>query len=124
MPKLLIVEDEPSVAQILTDKFQSEKFTVLRSHNGEEGLKMALKNKPDIILLDLIMPKMDGLTMLKKLREDKWGKNAQVIVLTNLSDGASIEAAMKDGVYDFLVKADWKIGDLVKKVKEKLGLKK
>lgn len=120
MRKILIIDDEPNLLRILEEKFSKESFEVLRAKDGEQGLKAALKNKPDIILLDLIMPKMDGLTMLRKLREDAWGKNAEVIILTNLSDGASIDAALRGGVYDFLVKSDWKLADLVKKVKEKI----
>lgn len=66
------------------------------------------------------MPKMDGLTMLYELRKDKWGKGAKVMILTNLSDADSVSAALKNGVYDFLVKSDWHHKDLVKKVKEVL----
>lgn len=90
--------------------------------DGIEGLKLSLKEKPDLILLDIIMPKMDGLTMLKKLREDKWGKNARVVILTNLSNGEELELAMKNKVYDFLVKSDWELDKIIKKIKERINL--
>ena len=119
---MLIIEDEPAMLRALRDKFTSEGFDVLEAKNGEDGLSVAKTNHPDIILLDIIMPKMDGLTMLKGLREDSWGAKANVIILTNLSDGESLSAALKYGAYDFLVKADWRLEDVVSKVKEKLQM--
>ncbi|MFA5133237.1 MAG: response regulator [Patescibacteria group bacterium] len=122
MHKILIIEDEVSVRKILADKFKKEGFGISEAKDGVEGLKKAKKERPAIILLDIIMPKMDGLTMLKKLRRDEWGKDAKVLVLTNLSDATSVENALEAGVHDFLVKADWKLEDLVKKVKDKIKL--
>ncbi len=116
-----IVEDELSLLEVLTDKFSKEGFKVLRAKNGKDGLKVALTEHPDIILLDIIMPVMDGMTMLKKLREDEWGKDAKVIILTNLSDNEKTAQALADGSNDYLVKSDWKIEDVVKKVEERLG---
>lgn len=122
-PRILIVEvveDELSLLEVLSDKFVKEGFKVLQAKNGEEGLKVALAEHPDIILLDIIMPVMDGMAMLKKLREDSWGKDAKVIILTNLSDNEKTAQALDDGSNDYLVKSDWKIEDVVKKVEEKL----
>ena len=118
--KILIVEDENSVRRILVDKFTSEKFEVLEAKNGKIGLELALSEHPDIILLDVMMPVMDGITMLKKLRLDSNIQKIPVILLTNLNDGENINEVMNLGVYDYLVKADWKLEDVVKKVKEKL----
>lgn len=106
--------------EALSNKFSREGFEVLKAKDGGEGLTVAIKERPDIIILDIIMPKVDGMTMLKKLREDKWGSGAKVIILTNLSDGKSAFEAMKAGVYDFLIKTNWSIDDVVKKVKERL----
>lgn len=122
-PRVLIVEiveDEVSLLEVLSDKFVKEGFNVLQAKNGDEGLKVALAEHPDIILLDIIMPVMDGMTMLKKLREDSWGKDAKVIILTNLSDNEKTAQALDGGSDDYLVKSDWKIEDVVKKVEEKL----
>lgn len=117
---ILIVEDEPQVIRLLSEHLYEAGFLIVKAMDGKEGLKKSLNEKPDLILLDIILPKMDGLTMLKKLRQDKWGKDAKVIILTNLSDGATVDTALQNGVYDFLVKADWKLADVVRKVKERM----
>ncbi len=83
MKKILIVEDEQAYVHLLRDKLVQH-YEVLNAPDGEEGLQLALKQHPDLILLDIRMPKMDGLTVLKKLRKDKHGKAAKVILLTNL----------------------------------------
>lgn len=121
MKKILIIEDEEPILEVLEAKFGLEKFETMRAKDGEEGLKMALEKKPDLILLDIIMPKMDGLTVLQKLSEDENGKKIPVIVLTNLSDDENVKNAVEKGNYDYLIKSDWRIEDVVKKVKEKLN---
>lgn len=122
--KILIVEDELPLLKVLTDKFTAEGFTVIQAKDGSEGLAVALKEHPDLILLDIIMPVMDGMTMLKKLREDNWGQNAPVVMLTNLSDSKNVSDAIARGIGDFLVKSDWTLEDLLTKVKSRLGLSK
>ncbi len=120
--KILIVEDEASMLRLLSDRFISEGFIVLEAKNGEEGLKSALENHPNLVLIDIIMPVLDGIAMLKKLRQDSWGKNVPAIMLTNLSDSAKIAEVLESGAYDYLVKSDCKLEDIVKRVKEKLGI--
>ncbi|OGH71913.1 MAG: hypothetical protein A3G00_00140 [Candidatus Magasanikbacteria bacterium RIFCSPLOWO2_12_FULL_43_12] len=117
---ILVVEDEISLLNALCDKLTRENFAVLEAKNGEEGLEVALREHPDLILLDIIMPVMDGITMLKKLREDAWGKNAKVIILTNLSDNEKVAEALEQKSQEYLVKSDWKIEDVVAKVRERL----
>lgn len=117
----MIIEDEPMLLTALSDKFTREGFKVLIAPNGLEGLKIALKNRPDLILLDIIMPVMDGITMLYKLRQDDWGKTVKIILLTNLSDPGKITETVTKKVNGYLVKSDWKIADVVKQVKKKLG---
>jgi two-component system, OmpR family, alkaline phosphatase synthesis response regulator PhoP len=120
--KLLIVEDEAFMQNALADKFSKEKdIVVVRADNGEDGLKTALKEKPDLIMLDVVMPKMDGMSMMKKLREESWGKDAEVVFLTNMTDPTLVAEAAKVAVYDFLVKTDWKLDDVVKLAKDKLA---
>jgi CheY-like chemotaxis protein len=119
--KILVVEDEPVLLEVVSDMLKEEQFTVIQAHDGEEGLAMALKEKPDLIILDILMPKMDGLTMLKHLRKDEWGKNARVIITTSVNEETTIQEAMNHGVYDYLIKAEWSLEDLVRKVKDKLG---
>ena len=121
--KILIVEDEAPLRNAVTDILTFEGFTVFQAKNGQEGLEIALKERPDLTLLDLMMPIMDGLTMLEKLRQDQdYGKNAAVILLTNINDPEKVAKATEAGSYDFLVKSDWNIEDVVRKIKGRLGI--
>lgn len=117
---ILIVEDEIAILNALRDKLTREGFAILEAKNGEEGLEIALRIHPDLILLDIIMPVMDGLTMLSRLREDPWGKDAKVIILTNLSESAKVSEVMAKESFDYLVKSDWKLEEVVKKVQERV----
>lgn len=121
--KILIVEDEIDLLEVLVNRFEMEDFKVLRAADGGIGLGEALNHHPDIVLLDIIMPVMDGMTMLRKLREDAWGKTVPVILLTNLSDEEKIAETMQHGVYDYLVKSDWHMDDVVQKVRQRLKKK-
>ena len=85
-------------------------------------MKLVLDKHPDLILLDIVMPLLDGLSMLKKLRANQWGREVSVIILTNLSDAATIAEIAEQTVYDYLVKSSWQLESVVKKVKEKLGV--
>lgn len=120
------VEDDNSLRNVLHDKFVKEGFSVLEAKDGEEGLATALSEHPDLILLDIVMPKMDGLTMMKKLREaNEWGKHVPIILLTNLSaDDEKINQAITDNqpAY-YLVKSNYTIEDLVEKIRERLTRK-
>lgn len=118
--KLVIAEDDALLLRSLKDRFTKEGFTVFPAQNGVEAVKFSLENHPDIILLDIVMPVMDGMTALKRIRDDAWGKNASIILLTNLSDSEKVAEAVSEGVYDFLIKVDWKLDDLVKKVRSQL----
>ena len=121
--KILIVEDEAPLRNAVSDILTFEGFTVFQGKNGQEGLDVALREHPDLILLDLMMPVMDGLTMLEKLRQDHpWGETASVILLTNINDPEKVARATDAGSYDFLVKSDWNIEDVVKKIKVRLGI--
>lgn len=121
--RILVVEDEQSILNVLCDKLSKEGFDLLKAMDGKEGLNKALQEKPDLILLDLLMPVMDGIAMLKELRKDEWGKDAKVVILTNLSGEEKNVLDLDEGKHEFLIKSDWKISDVVKKVKEKLEIK-
>lgn len=118
--KVLIVEDDTSLRKALAEKLLYEGFVVYEAENGVIGLEVALRERPDIVLLDVIMPKMDGLTMLTHLREDTWGMGAQVIMLTNVNDGESVLKSLDQAAFDYLIKSDWKLEDIVKKIRERL----
>jgi CheY-like chemotaxis protein len=117
---VLIVDDEELITKALAKKLQNGGYDVLVRRNGEDGLKAALSEKPDLLLLDMIMPKMDGMTVLTKLREDEWGKDLPVIVLTNLESGEEAEKSKQSGVFDYLVKTNWSLSDVLSKVEEAL----
>ena len=121
--KILIVEDEDSLQQALNDALTRKGYKCVSAHDGEEGLRSALKQKPDLIMLDLVLPKMDGFEMLKKLRGDPWGRNARVLILTNLSADSSdrVRAAVETYPEYYLVKSDWSIEDITKKTEEILS---
>jgi DNA-binding response OmpR family regulator len=120
--KILIVEDELMLLDVLHDEFSAAGFKVFKAKDGTEGLAVATKENPDIILVDILMPKMDGITMLKEIHSDPTMQKTPAIILTNLSDNKTIEQALENGAYDFLVKTDWNPKDLVKHVKEKLNI--
>ena len=120
--KILIAEDDLMLLNILAERLGQEDFKVIKAKDGEEALRLALRVRPDLILLDILMPKMDGVTMLKKLREDKKSLATPVIILTNVGYGEQIEEAIKHGVQDFLVKTNWKLEDVVEKIKQKLAI--
>lgn len=119
---LLVVDDEKTVQKAIALQFDQAEVEVIIANNGEEGLQLALEHHPDLILLDLVMPKMDGMTMLGKLREDERGKLVEVIILTNLSDTDEVAQAIERGTFEYLVKVNWNVTDVVNKVKAKLGL--
>ena len=123
---ILVVEDDPPILKTLVDKLTEEGFRIIEAHDGEEGLMIAGRDHPDLILLDIVMPKMDGMTMLKKLRqENEWGKSVPVILLTNLSpDEEKINKGItEDEPAYYLIKTNWSLNDVVKKVRERLNRK-
>jgi OmpR family response regulator RpaB len=120
---ILIVEDEAPLRRALEEKFSHAGFDVVTAANGEEGLEIGLDRKPALILLDIIMPRLDGLKMLKALRADKgWGADVPVMVLTNSKEKGDIVAALQEGVTQYLAKADWHIEDIVTRARELLHM--
>ena len=119
---ILIVEDELPMLKALADKFTLEGFEILEAKDGAEGLEVAISKKPDLIILDIFMPVMDGKAMFEKLRQDAWGKTVPVIILTNLNpDDKTLDQLMKNGPSYYFVKSKWKLEELVSKVKKELG---
>lgn len=119
-PTILVIEDDPILVKMYREKFTSEGFNVLTAVDGESGLDMALKSKVDIILLDVMLPRMSGIDLLKRLREHEKGKNTLVMVLTNLADPDEKQRALNLGVKDYMVKAMQNPGQVVSKVKQRL----
>lgn len=122
MPKkVLIVEDEARLAEILADALKDIGLEVIVARDGEQGLNAALEKHPNLILLDLLLPKKEGLTVLKELRAHETGAKTPVIVLTNLNDVENINKALESGVSSFLVKSNWDIDSLLQEIKAAIG---
>ncbi len=117
--KILIVEDEEALSTVLGNKFIREGFIVFRATDGMEGLKLAEKHVPDIILLDIVMPTMDGITMIKKLRESEKGFNIPVLFLSNLEESPEVTLMRQEGqgIVDYLTKSQSPMDTVVERVK-------
>ncbi|EKD49694.1 MAG: hypothetical protein ACD_63C00070G0012 [uncultured bacterium] len=118
--KILVIEDEVPMLEVMADKLGEAGYDVLKARDGEEGLKVALKELPSLVLLDVMLPKMDGMEVLEKLRKHENGKTIKVILLTNVQDTERVAKAMYNNAQGYLLKADCRMDDLVKRVKEQL----
>lgn len=118
--KIAIIEDDQAISQMYRFKFESEDYAVETAENGKLGLELAQTMKPDIILLDLMMPEMNGDEMLKKLRATSWGKNIKVVILTNMGEQEIPEEVKKLGVSAVILKADMTPRQVAELVKEQL----
>ena len=119
--KILLIEDEEMLANMYEIKFKNEGFELEKALDGAEGLEKAKANKPDFILLDIIMPKMDGFSVLKSLKEDETTKDVPVMLLTNLGQDEDIKKGNELGAVGYLVKANITPSEVVEEVKKKLG---
>ncbi len=119
--KVAIVEDDVAISQMYRIKFEAEGFEVETAENGKLGLSLAETMKPDIILLDLMMPEMTGDEMLAKMRATEWGKDIKVIILTNMGEQEVPESVKTLGVSAFILKANMTPRQVADLVKSKLG---
>jgi DNA-binding response OmpR family regulator len=120
--KIAIIEDDQAISQMYRIKFEAESYNVETAENGKLGLELCEKMRPDIILLDLMMPEMTGDVMLDKLRKTTWGKNIKVVILTNMGEQEIPEDVKKLGVSAVILKADMtprQVAELVQKQLEK-----
>jgi len=120
MSKILLIEDEKILAEMYMDKFSEAKFEVVLALDAETGLKMVQKEKPDLIVLDIILPKSDGISFLENLRKDKKVSSMSVVVLSNYDDPRARREARKLGAMDYLIKTDFTPTGLTEKIKEYL----
>ncbi|MBT4597773.1 response regulator [bacterium] len=114
--KILIVEDEKSMRESLQETFEDGNFEVLTEEDGESVMDVVKEEEPDIILLDIILPKKDGFEVLSELKGEVGTKNIPVILSTNLSDPSDIQKALDLGATTYLVKSNYSLDDIVKKV--------
>lgn len=116
--KVLVVEDEGLLRELLAEKMRLEGFDVLEAMDGEKGLQLALEEEPDLVLLDLLMPGMGGMEVLKHMREDARTRSTPVIILSNLSGKENIAEGAEYGAVEYLVKSNFTLDDIVVKIKE------
>lgn len=120
MSKVLLIEDEPLTIKIYRTHLQSEGHEVLIADNGEEGLKLAVGEQPDLIVLDIMMPKIDGFSLLKEIKTNPKTQKIPVLIYSNLSSPQDITKAKELGATDYLIKAKVTPTQVVKKIKESL----
>lgn len=118
--KILLVEDDSSISGLLREYLVGEGFNVIVARDGDQGLEMAVSEKPDVILLDIMMPKKDGLAVLKELRATEEGKAMPVIMLTNEKSIEDVNQALESGVHDYFIKADWDVKTLLASIRRHL----
>jgi len=119
--KVLFIEDESALQKTFGDILKQEGYEMISALDGEVGLKMAKSHKPDLILLDLILPKLHGFEVLKKIKEDPETKDIPIIVLTNLEGTGDVEKALELGATTYLVKANYTLEEVISKIKKALG---
>lgn len=117
---ILVIEDEDVLRRLLVMTLRSEGFRVAEAEDGNDGQTLALRHHPRLILLDIIMPRVNGIDMLKLLRQDEWGRDANVVLLTNLGDAESLKRASEYNVSDYLVKSDWSLDELTVQIRQRL----
>ncbi len=121
--KLLIIEDDLVLQKALSEYLSTEGFEVDCATDGELGVEKAIANKPDLILLDIVLPKKDGYTVLVEVRANENTKHVPIVLLTNLGSISDVEKALELGATTYLVKADYKLEEVTTKVKEILNIK-
>lgn len=118
--RILIIDDDDLLREALADEFEAARYEVLQAGNGRDGLALALKEKPDIILLDQLMPVMSGLDMLKELRTSDWGQHVPVIMATNMTSPDTINEAVDAGANDYFIKSEVTLNEIVDVVNERV----
>lgn len=121
--KILLVEDEKMLADMYVAKFSKEGLSVMRAEDGVQGLELAKKHKPDVVLLDIILPKLDGFAVLKELKNDPQLSDVHILLLTNLGQDEDVEKGKKLGADDYFIKANHTPAEIVEKVKYLLSKK-
>ena len=121
MTKIAIIEDDAVISQMYRMKFEADGFDVQLANNGARGVDMVESYNPDIILMDLQMPEMDGVTALGIIRKKEWGKDIPVIIITNLGEEESPKGIRELGIHSYIVKAELTPRQVVQRVKEALA---
>lgn len=120
MAKIVFVEDDPLIVKIYTTRLKADGHEVYSAENGEDGLKVIAEVKPDLIILDVMMPRVDGFGVLQRVRSDEALKNIPIIMYSNLNNEEEITRAKQMGVNEFLIKANLSPSQMVAKIKQYL----
>lgn len=118
--RIAIIEDDTVLQNALGDFLISRGYEIKRAFNGEDGINLVKKESPDLVLLDIVMPKKDGFEVIKELKEDANTKNIPIILLTNLGNIDDVQRALDLGATTYLIKADYKLEEIVEKIEEVL----
>ncbi|TFG35294.1 MAG: response regulator [Parcubacteria group bacterium] len=118
MKKILFIEDESALQKAMGKILEKAGYDIISALNGEEGLRLAQAKNPDLIVLDLVLPKLHGFEVLKELKEDKKTQNIPVIILTNLEATQDVEKAIKMGATAYLVKSSYSLEEVTEKIKD------
>ena len=122
MKKILLVEDDPFLIDIYSTKLEEAGFNVSIAKEGSQVLEMAKKNKPDLILLDIVLPNVDGWQILKQIKEEPSSKQAKIIILSNLSQKEEVEKGMRLGADRYLIKSDYTPSQVLEEIKKLLEI--
>ncbi|OGZ18998.1 MAG: hypothetical protein A2175_01575 [Candidatus Nealsonbacteria bacterium RBG_13_42_11] len=117
LKNILVIEDDKFLRELISQKLIKEGYNVSEAIDGEEGLKKIKGEKPDLVLLDLILPGIDGFEVLTKMKEDTTLPPIPVIILSNLGQKEDVEKGLKLGAVDYLIKAHFTPGEIVEKIK-------
>ena len=122
--KILLIEDDEFLRKVISRKLSEESYVLVKASRGEEGIRIMKEEKPDLVLLDLILPEMNGFDLLARIKQDPVLAKIPVIVLSNLGGEEDVKRALKMGAADYLIKAHFTLGEVIKRVEAVLGKKK
>ena len=115
--KILVIEDDKFLRELITRKLSDDGFVTVEAMDGEEGIKKVKEEKPDLVLLDLILPSIDGFEVLSQIKKDENLKSIPIIILSNLGQKEEVEKGLKMGAVDYLIKAHFTPGEIIEKIK-------
>jgi len=121
MAKIVVAEDDKLISNSLSDALKAEGYESIPAYDGEEAIAKIVETKPDLVLLDIMMPKKDGISVLREIKANPETERTAVVVLTNIGDVETISKIVEAGGADYLLKSDQSVDDIIRKVKEVLA---
>lgn len=121
--KVLLVDDDIAFVEMLSEILTAKKTHVITEIDGESGINRALKEKPDLVVFDVMMPRMSGIAALEQLRKDEWGKNVPALLLTNVNEPEAVAASLENGTpTEYLLKVDWSLDQIAERIENLLAM--